>query len=530
MKKILKSAVSLLLAAVIFVSGAVCDGFSIEAYAAGKLSTKVSYSENGTVILTMIPSDDDNEIHYTTDGTVPTIESDLYTAPVGIGKKTLVRIAEFDEDGNRIKGIKKTVMPKIAPVTFSVRQDYENEKAYITLECETLGAKIYYTTDGSKPDKDSSLYLGEIEISEKTRIRARAYHDDFKSTATYSKTVKIEEAPVPEEPEEAKEPEKEDKDEVEKDEPAKTTVVEKDEEETSDLEKIDYKFTYIDETGVTYVTFLKAKTTNVIRYTTDGSAVTKESKKYSKRVKFTEPGVIRAKEYTASGKLVGSLKVSVKIKCAKVEFYSTAIGQGITTIAMTTPTEGADIYYTTDGTTPTPETGIKYTEPVVMGWQTPIKAVAFKDDYKKSSTSSAMSGQIKFRIMDFDFDNEVYHELADIINNYRAQNGKFNLVLDEDLTEAANVRAKELAVYMDENTRPNGTSYATVLDDYGITCRFYTQFVASHFKTAQEFFDSIVSTSAGRNILLSIGYNHTKIGVGHYKAGKVDLWCLFVIE
>lgn len=523
MKKILKSAVSLLMAAVIFASGISLGGFNIEAGAAEKLATKVTYEDDGTAVLTITASEWENEIRYTTDGSVPTTESQLYIAPVEIKTKTLVRIAEFDEDGKKVKGIKKTVMPKVAPVIFSVRQDYESQKAYITLECDTLGAKIYYTTDGSKPTEDSQLYLGEIEISEKTRVRARAYHSNYKSTATHSKTVKIEEPPVEEQP-------AEETPASQSTETANTTVVEKDEEETSDLEKIDYKFTYMDDTGVTYVTFIKSKTTNVIRYTTDGSAVTKDSKVYSKRVKFTEPGVIRAKEYTKSGKLVGSLKVSVKIKCAKVEFYSTAIGQGITTIAMTTPTEGADIYYTTDGSIPNPETSPRYTEPIVMGWETQIKAIAYMDGYKKSSISSAVSGQVKFRIMDFDFSNELYHEFADLVNNYRAKNGKFNLTLDETLTEAANVRAKELSVYMSDAYRPNGSSYATVLEEYGITCKAYTQFVGSHFQTAEDFFNSLLETTAGRNLLLSNGYNHNKIGIGHYKSGKVDYWCFFIIE
>jgi hypothetical protein len=53
---------------------------------------------------------------------------------------------------------------------------------------------------------------------------------------------------------------------------------------------------------------------------------------------------------------------------------------GSLTVTMSTPTEGADIYYTTDGSAPFPETGILYTEPISITATTTIKAISWKSN------------------------------------------------------------------------------------------------------------------------------------------------------
>ena len=52
------------------------------------------------------------------------------------------------------------------------------------------------------------------------------------------------------------------------------------------------------------------------------------------------------------------------------------------TIAVTTPTAGADIYYTTDGSRPAPEnpTATKYSQPLAVGTTTTLRAAAFHPD------------------------------------------------------------------------------------------------------------------------------------------------------
>jgi hypothetical protein len=72
---------------------------------------------------------------------------------------------------------------------FSVPGGVKTEAVSVTIETDTPGARIYYTTDGSVPTAQSKLYTGPLSISTNTPIRAVALADGvFQSdvaTSTY---------------------------------------------------------------------------------------------------------------------------------------------------------------------------------------------------------------------------------------------------------------------------------------------------------------------------------------------------------
>lgn len=78
----------------------------------------------------------------------------------------------------------------------------------------------------------------------------------------------------------------------------------------------------------------------------------------------------------------------VIIKCAKPTTDTPAgeVESGVE-IALTTTTNGADIYYTDDGTTPD-KNAIKYTEKIAITEDVTIKAIAIKDGYDDSDVAT----------------------------------------------------------------------------------------------------------------------------------------------
>ena len=61
----------------------------------------------------------------------------------------------------------------------------------VTITCETPGATIRYTLDGSNPNSASALYSGPISISQTTTIKAKAFQDGWSDSATASAAYAI---------------------------------------------------------------------------------------------------------------------------------------------------------------------------------------------------------------------------------------------------------------------------------------------------------------------------------------------------
>ena len=83
-----------------------------------------------------------------------------------------------------------TSAPAVATPTFSPAGGEYSEAQSVTISCETAGASIYYTTDGSEPTNESTPYSGAITVSETTTIKAIAYvGTDASAVATATYTI-----------------------------------------------------------------------------------------------------------------------------------------------------------------------------------------------------------------------------------------------------------------------------------------------------------------------------------------------------
>ncbi|MDG5798885.1 GH92 family glycosyl hydrolase [Marinilabiliaceae bacterium ANBcel2] len=56
-------------------------------------------------------------------------------------------------------------------------RDLFSEEKRVEILCNTPDVSIHYTTDGSKPDQNSSIYTGELTFNETTHLKARAFKE-----------------------------------------------------------------------------------------------------------------------------------------------------------------------------------------------------------------------------------------------------------------------------------------------------------------------------------------------------------------
>lgn len=59
----------------------------------------------------------------------------------------------------------------------------------IRISCETEGADIYYTLDGSTPDNSKNLYTSEFEVNEACTIKAIAEKEGYSSSEISEKSL-----------------------------------------------------------------------------------------------------------------------------------------------------------------------------------------------------------------------------------------------------------------------------------------------------------------------------------------------------
>ncbi len=408
------------------------------ASAASNLEYSITYGTDGTATLNVVPRVNRNYITFTTDGTKPTYMSPILDESITVSEATYFRLAEYNIDNEYLWGIKLTVKPKVNKVEIS--EEYFSNLTRVKLSTSTEGAKIYYTLDGSAPTTKSKRYIdGYIQITEKTYIRAMAVKTGYKNSGIVKKKINVKsyiDSPV-------------------------NKIVDKDDDAIIEGTKIKCSASYHSESASTYVTLSPQKSSNKIYYTTDGSAPSKSSKLYTKKLKFTSLKTIRAVEYTPSGKVAATLKYNVKIRCKEVEFTCTDTASGTIVVKMSCPTEGAKIYYTVTGKTPTTKSNL-YTEPFMIGHTTQLKAIAIKDGYVNSAVKSVIGIDIPLDLEGFDYQEYKFTSAVDNLNMYLRWNGIDALEHDEKVSRAAQKRAIEAKVSTSD-VRPNTQKWATVM-------------------------------------------------------------------
>ena len=137
-------------------------------------------------------------IHYTTDGTEPTAQSAVYNTPIVFntpGTYTVKALAvKTGWENSDIATGTYTMNEPPAPDTVNVpvitpATDTYYEPQTVTITCTDADAVIRYTTDGSAPTENSTVYNAPFTISTTTTITAKAWKDGMIPSGTATVTI-----------------------------------------------------------------------------------------------------------------------------------------------------------------------------------------------------------------------------------------------------------------------------------------------------------------------------------------------------
>ena len=305
---------------------------------------------NSLAITISDPYSTNATIYYTTDGSTPTTSSTLYSASVliSMGTTTLEAVAYLNGSYSKITSATYVIVP--SPPQFSAASGAYDNSLAITINDPSSSAAIYYTTNGSTPTTASTLYSSPVSIpTGTTTLQAVAYSNGNYSTvtsATYTVTQAIPNAP----------------------------------------QFSAASGTY---TGSLTVTITDSTSGAAIYYTTNGSTPTTSSTLYS------SPGSIPIGTTTLQAvaylngvySAVTSANYTVAPAAPQFSAPSGTYANSLV-VTITDSTNGAAIYYTTNGSVPTTSSTLYSSSVSVSVGTTTLEAVAYSNGVYSAVTSA----------------------------------------------------------------------------------------------------------------------------------------------
>jgi N-acetyl-beta-hexosaminidase len=310
-----------------------------------------TYTDSVQVSISTITAD--AEIRYSLDGSEPTSSSALYLGPVILTSTTSVKARAF-KTGLTASGVASalyTITTAVATPTISPAAGTYTSSVQVSISTSTAGATIRYTTNGSDPNAGSPQYVGPINVTTTTTVKARAFKAGFLDSAIASAVFTITNAvatpvfsPAP--------------------------------------------MTFGNSMNVTISTNTAGAT---IRYTTDGSSPIATSTPYTGAISLTATTTLKARAFKAGLADSGVATATYTLAAAAAApVFSPAAGTftGSANVTLSSTTAGATIRYTTNGNDPTVASTV-YTAAIPLTASTTIKARAFKAGLSDSPVATA---------------------------------------------------------------------------------------------------------------------------------------------
>ncbi len=135
-------------------------------------------------------------IYYTTDGTAPTTASTLYSGPISVSVTTTISAIAVASGFSLSAVATGTYTLQTATPTFDPGPGTYSSPQLVALSDATQDAALHYTTDGTTPTTDSTLYTGPITVSVTTTISAIAVASGFSPSAVATGAYTIGTAPT----------------------------------------------------------------------------------------------------------------------------------------------------------------------------------------------------------------------------------------------------------------------------------------------------------------------------------------------
>ena len=294
-------------------------------------------------------------IRYTLDGSEPGPGSPAYVMPINLAQGVHTLKARVWRPGwnpspttTGVYTITGTVaMPFVNPPggTYTVAQT-------ITISCSTPGSQIRYTTDGSEPNDNSTLYTGPFTVSNSLTLKARGFKADWAPSQTASVVYTI----------------------------TGTVAM-----PSADPPAGVY-------TQPVTVSLSCSTPGAVIRYTTNGSNPSVGSTPYTTPILIGSSTPLKAKGFlsgwNASPTLTANYAITGTVATPSFSHPSGTYNRHLTfSIACATP--AAQIRYTLDGTDPDSGSAL-YTDSIYIGATTTVKARGYKTGWEPSEIDSVV--------------------------------------------------------------------------------------------------------------------------------------------
>jgi hypothetical protein len=132
-------------------------------------------------------ADENSRIYYTLDGSEPSTSSQIFKKPLSLPDACTVKAVAVQDDlgKSRINVTSFEQLVVKAPVITPANR-YFYSPLNVSIESGTAEAEIYYTLDGSEPDRQSSKYSQPVRITSGTKLNAKAFKKGYRDSKVTS--------------------------------------------------------------------------------------------------------------------------------------------------------------------------------------------------------------------------------------------------------------------------------------------------------------------------------------------------------